>query len=46
MTELNPEATFVVAVDGSAGGAGLGAALHGSSPSGSYMEFERGLSTI
>ena len=46
ITELKPEFPAVVETDGNGGGAGLGAALHGSSPSESYIELERGLSTM
>ena len=46
MTELNPDPVLAAETDGSGGGAGLGAALHGSSPSESYIELKRGLSTV
>ena len=46
ITELKPELPLVAVADGNGGGAGLGAALHGSSPSESYIELERGLSTM
>lgn len=46
ITELKPDAELGSEEDGRGGGAGLGAELHGSRPSESYIELERGLSTM
>lgn len=46
ITEVKLEPAPVADEDGSGGGAGLGAELHGSRPSESYIELDKGLSAI